>query len=353
MASHHHRSDKISLFGMTLLVLPLASLGFLLKSPPHHSLHHLAQSLEDYPEDPAHRGWRRALRKALKPRRTRKDSVFALTKKDGAPGKGMTAMNMAVLVEDGSRLAEMFSDFERFSPSDVFPHLDVDQNGFSYVGALPDLMLKDERTTIMNTPSEEYDDELLVNLDVNRGKIKATPVDETTAQATVLRSTIIKTAVKNWFESLLLGLFQRWSLEPAQNFKVTVEPKGNVVRRILRGKVKADMEITFSKLVLKPIQLSSGSIQAKRLLLNLWSFTPDLVRKGAIRYPAQFDFHLTDCVFTEKDLFRSRSIRNGLQRLLGRVLTRAGVSSTQVVVNSIRLLVSLVIQYIACWFPPC
>jgi hypothetical protein len=88
------------------------------------------------------------------------------------------------------------------------------------------------------------------------------------------------------------------------------------------------MEITFSKLVLKPIQLSSGSIQAKRLLLNLWSFTPDLLRKGAIRYPAQFDFHLTDCVFTEKDLFRSRSIRNGLQRLLARVLTRAGVSST-------------------------
>ena len=101
------------------------------------------------------------------------------------------------------------------------------------------------------------------------------------------------------------------------------------------------VEIKFSKLAMKPIRLSSGSIQAKRLLLNLWSFTPDLVRKGAIRYPAQFDFHLIDCVFTENDLIRSRSIRNGLQRLLARVLTRAGVSSTQVVVNSIRLLVSL------------
>jgi hypothetical protein len=74
--------------------------------------------------------------------------------------------------------------------------------------------------------SEEYEDELLVNLDINRGKIKATPVDEKTEQATVIRTTIMKTAIKNWFESLLLGLFQRWSVEPAQDFKVTVDPQG-------------------------------------------------------------------------------------------------------------------------------
>ena len=310
-------------------------------SSSHPRVYPLAQSLEDSSDRPAHRGWRRVLRKALRPKKSRKDSVFALSQKDGAPSKCMTAMKMTPVLEDELTARKLTSNFDSFSPSEVFSNLTMNEFGVLGVSTNQDVSkTKSTESSMIN--GEEYEDELLLNLDAFRSRSKDNVVTRDTVANTQPRSTIIKVAIKNWLEGLLMGLFERWSVEPVQSLKVAVAPKGNVMSRIVRGKFKADAEVTFTKLVFHPIRLSSGSIHAKRLMLNLWSFTPDLVRKGAIRYPAQFDFHFTDCVFSEDDLIRSRSIRNGLQQLLARVLTRVGVLPTQVVVNSIRLLVSLI-----------
>lgn len=332
----------VSLVSLVLVAMPVATRGFMIAHPRHDHVHAhpLAQSLEENSERPAHRGWRRVLGKALKHKKRRKDSVFAISQKDGALGMGATVMNMATVLDNELTTSKLLSEFDRFSPSDIFPNLTRNEFGVAYVSTTDNFLAEqNEISPLMNV--EEYEDELLVNLDAIRSSLKENSVAQDPVEGMEPRSTVLKVAIKNWFESLLVGLFERWSVEPIQSLKAVVVPKGNVVSRTLRGKFKADVEITFTKLVLKPIQLSSGSIQTKRLLLNLWSFAPDLLRKGAIRYPAQFDFHFTNCVFSEDDLIRSRSIRNGLQQLLARLLTRVGVSPTKVVVNSIRLLVSL------------
>jgi hypothetical protein len=337
--TYRYSHTQRCLVSLVLVAMPVATRGFMVTNPRHYHVYPLTQSLEENSERPAHRGWRRVLGKALKHKKPRKDSVFALSQKDGALGKGATVMNMATVLENELTTSKLLSEFDRFSPSDIFPNLTRNEFGVAYVSTSDTYFGKlSTESPMMNV--EEYEDELLVNLDAIRSQLKNNSVARDPIESMEPRSTVIKVAIKNWIEALLLGLFERWSVEPVQSLKAVVVPKGNVVSRILRGKFKADVEITFAKLVLKPIQLSGGSIQAKRLLLNLWSFTPDLLRKGAIRYPAQFDFHFTNCVFSEEDLIRSRSIRNGLQQLLARLLTRVGVSPTKVVVNSIRLLVS-------------
>ena len=146
----------------------------------------------------------------------------------------------------------------------------------------------------------------------------------------------------HYTQNLLTGLIERWTTEPPTNMKVRVTPSDSVVKRIVVGKFQGNAEVTFDRLVFAPIQVSSGTVEAKRMLLNLWSFTPDLLRQNVRRYPAQFDFLFKDCTFTENDLFESDSIRNGLRDLLVLVLQRVGIKPKQVAVDSIQVLVSAI-----------
>ena len=364
----------------TITSMPLVTRGFLAPTPRHHGVAPLSQAMESCQEPKRRHGWRRAFRKVRRPKRSdRKDSV-------GAPGHGKvsTAMQMTSVndvMEDQhqttmqTKMSSMLADFERLSPSDVFANLTIDEiaiakpnsnahGGGTSMHTIHELFIEEGSSPEVLM---EYEDELLLNLlsspstmptkADNRKAEKSTTLNgiesASTCESTSTcdfkvdrdRAAVVKTASKNWAENQLLELFQRRSVEPPQDLTVTVDPKGNVITRLLRGKFKADVEVFFRKLVFQPIQLSSGSIQAKRLILNLWSFTPDLLRKGTIRYPSQFDFYFSDCVFSEQDLIQSRSIRNGLQGLLVRVLTRAGVPSNQVLVKSIQLLVRSFIQF--------
>jgi hypothetical protein len=308
-----------------------------------------ASNQEHHPENSRTRGgWRQTLHKVIKKhdKASRKDSVLVYSQRhEGSSNSNTHAMKRSktkgkikatnygmstmATMESESTMIKLFSDFELLSPQDVFPTLNENftiavSNGTDAwereTTLFPKLDVQDEEEHMKETKRERKEIKFIVN--------------------SLSRSTLITTAIKIWSESFLYGLFEKWSVEPAESLQVHVKPRGNVLRRILLGKIKADVTVKFDKIRFRPIQVSNGTIEAKKLLLNLWSFTPEVIRKGATRYPSQFDFQFMDCVFTEEDLLNSQSIRNGLQQLLYRVLSRAGVSPNDVVVTSIRILVS-------------
>lgn len=294
------------------------------------------------------RRWRRAFRKVLKRQpKSRKDSVFAVSQKeDKSALKGRTALQMSSVldqVETIDMMDQILEDFDLYTPSDVFPNMTFDEISLPYVGPLEEFLKEDIDASTAETDSVDDDDDFLLEDD---------ELDDLVAQETSMlkpsmmkphhRAAVVHRMTKSYFESLLRGLFHRWSVKPARSLSVDVQPKRFVMTQLVRGKLKANAKVEFRDFVTAPIQLSSGSVEARRLTLNLWSFTPDYLRQGIRRYPSQFDFHFNDLVFSEDDLIKSRSIRNGLQRLLTRILKGAGVSSNQVKVTSIRILVSTV-----------
>lgn len=227
-------------------------------------------------------------------------------------------------------LGTILNDFELLTPTDVFPNCTMDEISAPYMGTMGDLELFLDGT-VNALLLDEQEDELLIDDDDDDALEATLPANK------VDRATVMNRVFQHWFEGMLHDLVHRRSIQPPQGLTVSVEPQAN---KMLLGKVQTEAEISFDKLVTAPIQLSGGSVQAKRLVMNLWSFTPDVLRQGAARrFLQQFDFQFNDCIFTEDDLIQSRSIRNGLQRLLARVLIRSGVSTNHVTVKSIRLLV--------------
>lgn len=320
-----------------LLMIPLTTEAFAPPSPCRVGVLPLRQALDMREQESARPRWRRAFRKVLQ-REPRTDSVFQVSQKDDAPIKASTMMQMnshtdmnMIIAENNVGMDTILHNFDTLTPRDVFPNLTTNEVSAPYITTI------DEMEMFM----EDNVPELLIEDD---DELSLGDLEAAVAQPIVKgdRATVINRLSKSWFERMLHGLVHRLSVQTPQGLTVCVDPKG--AAKILRGKIRTDAEVTFKKIVTAPIQLSGGSVQAKRLVLNLWSFTPDLLRQGARRFPDQFDFHFNDCIFTEEDLIQSRSIRNGLQRLLARVLTRAGVSSNYVTVKSIRLLVSVSIQ---------
>jgi hypothetical protein len=168
------------------------------------------------------------------------------------------------------------------------------------------------------------------NIEIQRWKGK---------DSSVLRTSWIKSVVKNSSENILRSLIQRLSAT-AKDVDIAVFPRGNTLKEILSGRFHGDLRISFSDIAFKPLRLTAGSIKVKRLFLNLWSFSALKSRRGTIRYPSQFDIHFQNFILTEDDLMASKSIRNGLELLLRRTLSRTGIHPSFVNLKTIRVLVS-------------
>jgi hypothetical protein len=107
---------------------------------------------------------------------------------------------------------------------------------------------------------------------------------------------------------------------------------------LLRGRIRCDAVVDFDRMIFGAIRMSGGRLEAHRLAVNLWSFTPDMIPTAPPRFPNQFDLVATNITFTQEDLFESNSVRNGLSTLLRRVLKQTGVSSSYVSIKSIEIL---------------
>jgi hypothetical protein len=77
--------------------------------------------------------------------------------------------------------------------------------------------------------------------------------------------------------------------------------------------------------------MTGGTLEAKRMTINFL--------QGKPRYSNQFDIHASNITFTQDDLFESSCIRNGLARLLVRILSNAGLFSSDIQVTAVDIVV--------------
>ena len=139
----------------------------------------------------------------------------------------------------------------------------------------------------------------------------------------------------NIFEIIVTGIIQRNSKEPPQGLEIRVEPKGNIMANLLRGQFRTNAELVVDRLAFPAIRMSGGRLEIKRLTLQLLGF---LGQEGT-RFPKQFDLHAHDWIFSKDDLLESPCIRNGLRRLLVRILRDRGIQSSTIQVTSLDILV--------------
>lgn len=196
--------------------------------------------------------------------------------------------------------------------------------------------------------------------DVPDDDASVTSTDSSSSSSSESRSPLTR-ITSSVAENILSGLLDRVTKGESVNVSVKCAPNGNALD-LLRGHFQSDASVEFERIVFPCIRMSGGRLEAHRLAINLWSFTPDLTaligsspspapssspssaaasvvsppQAPRRRYPNQFDFVAHDMVFTQDDLYESNCIRNGLRRLLKRILknhmslSTVGISSIQI-----------------------
>lgn len=134
-------------------------------------------------------------------------------------------------------------------------------------------------------------------------------------------------------EGFITGLLQRHALEPPQDLQVQAFP--NDIISLFKGQFRLDAQVDVGRLAFPPIRISSGRLEVQRLTLQLGGF----LGQSSTRFPKQFDLHAHDWIFSQQDLLLSPCIRNGLRRLLVRILRDRGVQLASIQVTSIDILV--------------
>jgi hypothetical protein len=143
-------------------------------------------------------------------------------------------------------------------------------------------------------------------------------------------------------ENALMGIITRRSIEPPTDVSVQAQPREGGWNSLIRGKFKTDARIEAGKLVFECIRMSSGSLDVKRLSLNLLGFcsTPSILGlSSSPRFLKQFDLHFHKLTFSQEDILGSSCIHNGLRMLLVRILRDRGVQASSVQVTSVDILV--------------
>eukprot|EP00547_Thalassionema_nitzschioides_P008741 CAMPEP_0194224644 /NCGR_PEP_ID=MMETSP0156-20130528/37972_1 /TAXON_ID=33649 /ORGANISM="Thalassionema nitzschioides, Strain L26-B" /LENGTH=404 /DNA_ID=CAMNT_0038956313 /DNA_START=235 /DNA_END=1446 /DNA_ORIENTATION=+ len=134
-----------------------------------------------------------------------------------------------------------------------------------------------------------------------------------------------------WLEQRLENMIHNWSAEKPEFMKVRVWPKARPVTGQLVH--EDDVDISIDKAVFEPIQFSKLKLQGKRVKTNLLNIPfPEHIN----RHPKQFDCHFEDLAFSEEDLIKSSSIRDGLLRdNFRRILERNPVLGDHITIDSI------------------
>jgi len=305
------------------LLLPLAANSLVVNPFNVLQLLHRTSKETDVENQPHHNHrQQRAIQRVFVRKKARKDSIFAVSKNKNMPTTVSTVIQMTggVTTETIETISErkaraiIIKDFESLGPSDIFHgithhegSLSVKNNSTDSIDASKDVIHKDFEITRDNKSR---------TLDQKSSKFQP-----------------IITAS----ERFLIQRLQRWSKQ-ARNLKVDLIPINNMMSSFIRsGNIKCDLKLSFHELFFGPIQFSKSMVEFKNLSLNLLSFPLPQIR----RFPKQFDVYFKDLTFSEKDLNESSCIRNGLQRLLNKLLKeKFGISKDNLTLDSIRLLPS-------------
>lgn len=161
----------------------------------------------------------------------------------------------------------------------------------------------------------------------------------TDTTTTISSSSLATRWLERTVERNLLERFDRWTNGSHDSLKIScsVDKFQTVIRRC---ELSCDAIITADRLVFPAFQCSGGSLRASQLSLNLWSFTKFC--RNTPRYSQAFEFHAQDLTMTSADLLQSNCIRNGLCRLLTRILHRSQrfLSNVQVEIHQLEILES-------------
>jgi hypothetical protein len=229
------------------------------------------------------------------------------------------------------------SDLATFNLSEI-PMLELQDTSFE-VGSRADDSLLDSDALLASSTTD--DDSKLIIEDDDDDAASTDSESEGRSPLTRITSSVA--------ENILTGLVDRLSKGAHVNLSVKCAPNGNAYD-LLRGHFQSDASVQFDRLVLPCMRMSGGRLEAHRLAINLWSFTPSstsfsstassqTTKRRRLRYPNQFDFVAHDMTFTQDDLFQSNCVRNGLRRLLVRVL-KNHMTLSSVGITSIKILAS-------------
>jgi hypothetical protein len=138
------------------------------------------------------------------------------------------------------------------------------------------------------------------------------------------------------FEKILTERLDKWSNGANSNMIVECDPTSNILQ-FMRGQFYCDATINLDRIVFGNFQVSGGQLQAKNFCLNLFSFLR-IPLAASPRYPDQFELHAQSMTLTQEDLWESSCIRNGLRRLMNRILKSKGLSSMDINLQSINIL---------------
>lgn len=212
----------------------------------------------------------------------------------------------------------ILQNFENTHPNDIFPPTKEHRNV---------LTNEDSASNVLLTPPES-------TVETPTPKRKSRPTEKSFAPRSKYEGgTLVHRMTRTWFQNLLTGIIERRSKVPPMGLVVKVAPR-TMFKNLCRGQFRLDASIDFDRVVFRNLRLTGGSLEAKRMTLGMLS---------SPRYVHQFDIHAHNCTLIEDDLFESSCIRNGLARLLVRILTNAGVATSKVQVTAVNIVVSL------CW----
>lgn len=138
------------------------------------------------------------------------------------------------------------------------------------------------------------------------------------------------------FEKILTERLDKWSNGANSNMIVECDPTSNILQ-FIRGQFHCDATIILDRIVFSNFQVSGGQLQAKNFCLNLFSFLRIPIAASP-RYPNQFELHAQNMTLTQEDLWESSCIRNGLRRLMTRILKSKGLTSMDIRLRSINIL---------------
>lgn len=275
--------------------------------------------------------FRRAVRRILRKKRTDEENTMHMLTKESANTEQqqqqvLTQDFIQNLGLDASRLNTDFilQNFQDTTPNDVFPSDSTKhrRNVLTSDNDVVDASLSVASTVPLRTTKKQEQ--------VKPKKKRALKEKSASRISTKCEGgSLAHRMTRSWFQNLLTGIIQRRSKVPPVGLSVRVAPS-KVVKRIFQGQFRCDASIDFARVVFQNIRLTGGSLQAKHMTMS--SFGP--------RYVNQFHIHANNCTLTEDDLFESSCIRNGLARLLVRILKNAGVTTSKIQITSVNIVVS-------------
>ena len=313
-------------------------------------------------------GWHRRIFGRIPWRRGQqsKSSLKSSSSSSSPPLQMMTGGNTNTVVEDETRstnnMAESFvadsdfiaRNFETMDPESILP-------------VVP------QSSIAIDTTKEQQKSQPPLTLDSEFFDVSITPA-ENTATNNAKKGGGIPLAPKlicRLLENILTDrIGVRWPAELPEDLTIDVRPSlGNYnnIRRLFRGRLRADAKLNCGRIVFDPIRFSSIKLNMDQVTLNLIGFFqsnevteqkhkhkqvasisshqkdrkgPSNTKNNNVRYPKQFDLHIEDLTMSRHDLLFSPCVKNGLRRLLINVLKDRGVQSSSIEITSIDILVS-------------